>query len=322
MKVIFFGTPPFAAKLLKAVLDQEIEVVAVLTKPDKPQGRSQKPVPCAVKETILAYAPHIPIFQPDRVSSPDFASTLQAFNADLFLVIAYGEILKQHLLDMPRLACINVHGSILPKYRGAAPIQRAILNGEKETGITIMHMVKKMDAGDMIRIARVPIGPNTTYGELTEQLCEASIAPLVEVLLDYQRGEIPDSIPQDPDLVTFAPKIELEDCEIKWNKPASELHNLIRGVNPEPGAWCMALIKGEMKRVRIFRSLVVEDSSGTPESGISAIPGKLMVYKKNKIIVACGNQSLQILEIQPEGKKRMQAAEFINGIAASDFTFL
>lgn len=312
MKIVFFGTPPFAAKLLKAVMDQGqgMEVVAIISKPDKPQGRSQKLHFSAVKETALADAPHIPLYQPEFVSSPEFSPTLAALDADIFLVIAYGEIIKQPLLDMPRLACINVHGSILPKYRGAAPIQRAILHNEKESGVTIMHMVKKMDAGDMIRIVKVPIGPDMTYGELQDQLCEASVKPLLDVLSEYQKGMAPGCTPQDLALVTFAPKIELEDCEIHWQQPALEVHNLIRGVNPEPGAWCYATIKGERKKLKIFRSTLIE--------GLSGAPGTLLEFKKNKMIIACGNHALQILELQPEGKKRMTAAEFINGVAAGD----
>lgn len=314
MKIVFFGTPPFAAKLLKVVLDHGIEVAAIITKPDKPQGRSQKLLYSAVKEAALTYAPHIPLYQPEFVSAPEFAPTLAALDADIFLVIAYGEIIKQHLLDMPRLACINVHGSILPKYRGAAPIQWALLNNEIESGITVTHMVKKMDAGDIIRIAKAPIGPDTTYAELEDQLCQASVTPLLEVLSEYQRGIIPKHTPQDPALVTYAPKIELEDCQIDWHRPALELHGLIRGVNPDPGAWCYALVKGERKRLKIVRSALLE--------GHSAEPGTLLEFKKNKMIVACGNQALQILELQPEGKKRMQAAEFINGIAAADFSLM
>ncbi|MBA3603356.1 MAG: methionyl-tRNA formyltransferase, partial [Parachlamydiaceae bacterium] len=174
MKVVFFGTPPFAAKLLKVLLEQGFSIVAIITKPDKPQGRSKEPLFPAVKETALLYAPNIPLFQPEFVSAPDFAPTLAQFDADLFVVVAYGEIIKQHLLDMPRLGCINVHASILPKYRGAAPIQRAIIGGEEESGVTIMQMVRKMDAGDMIRVAKVPIGQNMIYGELENELCEAA----------------------------------------------------------------------------------------------------------------------------------------------------
>ncbi len=310
MKIVFFGTPPFAAKLLKAVIDHGMDVCAIITKTDKPQGRSQKPLYSAVKEAALTYAPHVPLYQPEIVSSPEFSPKLAALNADIFLVIAYGEILKQPLLDMPRLACINVHGSILPKYRGAAPIQWALLNNEHESGVTIMHMAKKMDAGDIIRIATLPIEKDTTYADLEDQLCQASVKPLLEVLSEYQQGNIPYHTPQDPALVTYAPKIELEDCQIDWHRPALELHCLIRGVNPEPGAWCYALVKNEKKRLKIFRSTLIE--------GPSAEPGTLLEFKKNKIVVACGTQALQILELQPEGKKRMHAAEFINGISAAD----
>lgn len=313
MRIVFFGTPTFASELLNAILDNGFEVVGIVTKPDKPQGRSQKLLYSAVKETALARLPLVPLYQPEIVSSPEFAPTLAALNADLFLVIAYGEILKQHLLEMPRLACINVHGSLLPKYRGAAPIQRAILDGETESGATIMHMVKKMDAGDMIRIVKVPIGPDTTFGELHDLICEASVQPLLDVLSEYRAGKIPQSIPQDPALVTFAPKIELEDCEIDWNRPARELHNLIRGVNPEPGAWCSVSFKGETKKMKIFRSAYVDSPS--------AIPGTLLEFKKNKMIIACGTGALQLLDLQLEGKKRMNAGDFINGVVSTDLTF-
>ncbi len=311
MKVVFFGTPPFAAKLLKALFNKGISVVAIITKPDKPQGRSKKLLFPAVKETALAHFPHLPLFQPEIVSAPEFIPTLAGFNADLFVVVAYGEIIKQHLLDLPRLGCINVHASILPKYRGAAPIQRAIINNEMETGITIMQMVRKMDAGDIIRIAKVPIGKDTTYGELEEELCEASVEPLLAVLQEYQKGIIPDHHPQDPSEVTFAPKIELEDCQIDWNRPAKELHCLIRGVNPEPGAWCYVTIKGEKKRLRIILTTLIEDTSGLVKPA-----GTLLKYDKTGIIIACGNQALQLLELQLEGKRCMNAKEFACGIIA------
>ena len=179
MKVVFFGTPDFAAKTLDFLLHHNVSVAAVITKPDKPLGRSGRPIPTPVKQVALAQTPPIPLFQPEIVSALEFAPTLEAFHADLFVVVAYGEIIKQHLLDMPRLGCINVHASILPKYRGAAPIQHSIINGETETGVTIMHMVKKMDAGDIIQICRVPIHEDTTAGELEEALCDIWVEGII-----------------------------------------------------------------------------------------------------------------------------------------------
>lgn len=313
MKIIFFGTPPFAAEMLKELFMRGVNIVAIVTKPDKVQGRSNQPVPTAVKQMARDCAPDIPVFQPEVVSDPAFAPTLAAFEADLFLVVAYGEIIKQHLLDMPPLGCINVHGSILPKYRGAAPIQHAIINGEIESGITIIHMVKKMDAGDMIRIARVPVGENTTFGELTEQLWKAAIDPLCEVLDEYKQGKIPASEPQDLSQVTFAPKIELEDCRIDWNRPAQEIHNLVRGVNPEPGAWCCVQLRGETKRLRIFRTEV--------DLSVTAAATTLVKCNKEGLVVACGQGGIKILELQLEGKRRMTAKEFSSGVSAEILAF-
>ncbi len=318
MKVVFFGTPPFAAKLLEVLIEQGISIVAIITKPDKPQGRSKKPLFPAVKETALLYAPTIPLFQPEFVSAPGFAPTLAEFHADLFVVVAYGEIIKQHLLDMPRLGCINVHASILPKYRGAAPIQRAIIGGEEESGVTIMQMVRKMDAGDMIRVAKVPIGQNMTYGELEDELCEAAIEPLLAVVREYQNGVIPAHVAQDPLAVTFAPKIELEDCQLDWRRPAAELHCLVRGVNPEPGAWCYVEVKGEKKRLKIVRTTLAEDA----DAYAIGEPGSLLKYDKTGIVIACESGALNILELQLEGKRCMTAKEFACGISADHIILL
>lgn len=312
MKIVFFGTPPFAANLLKILIDKGIDIAAIITKPDKPQGRSHKLVPSAVKQLALEYAPHIPLYQPVIVSDSEFTPTLAEIQADLFVVIAYGEIIKQHLLDMPKLGCINVHASILPKYRGAAPIQRAIIDGEAESGVTIMQMVKKMDAGDIIRIAKVMISQDMTYGELEEELCKASVEPLLSVLNEYANGIIPAHTPQNPSLVTFAPKIELEDCQIDWNLPAKQIHNLIRGVNPEPGAWCYVQAKGEGKRLKIFRSVLVDSPN--------AKPGTILKFSKKGIIIACGSQAIKILELQLEGKRLMKANEFISGMSIENFS--
>lgn len=311
MKVVFFGTPPFAANLLQFLIDNGITVVAVVTKVDKPKGRSKTPSASAVKELTLSLERKIPLLQPESAASEDFASDLQKFNADIFVVVAYGEIIKQHLLDMPRYGCINVHASILPKYRGAAPIQTSIIEGEKETGVTIMQMVKKMDAGDIIKIAKTPIGEETNYGQLDATLCELAKEPLLEVLKEYAQGKIPDHYAQDTNLVTFAPKIELDQCQIDWSQSASDIHNLIRGTYPEPGSWCFVHIKGEKKRLKVHKSQT--------DMNLSGEPGKIIPTNKNTLLVGCKVGALSLIEVQLEGKKKMTIKEFICGIPKDSF---
>lgn len=302
MKTVFFGTPSFAADVLTFLLDHQVNIVAVITKPDRPKGRSGTPVPTPVK--LVAEKHGLPVFQPPIVSDPAFAPTLAQFDADLFVVVAYGEIIKQHLLDMPKKGCINLHASLLPKYRGAAPIQHSILNGDAVTGVTIIHMVKKMDAGDMIKKGEVPIGPDDTLPEIEHKLCVVGSQLFLDVIKMFEVGPV-QAIAQEHEKATLAPKIELEDCEIDWKSPAQHIHNLVRAVTPEPGAWCYVLMRGEKKRLKIFNSRVVP--------GTFATPGEIVSGGKNDLIVACGKDALQIIILQPEGKKAMNAEEFMRG---------
>lgn len=321
MKVIYFGTPHFAANILEVLLQNGINIVAVITKPDRPQGRSGKPVATPVKQVVLTKAPHLPLFQPERVSDLEFSPTLESFNADLFVVVAYGEIIKQHLLDMPALGCINVHASILPKYRGAAPIQWSLINGEEESGITIMQMVKKMDAGDIIKIAKVKIEEDTTFPELEKHLCQAAGPALLEVLAEYQKGMIPEHYSQDHSLVSFSPKIELENCYIDWKSTSQTIHNLVRGVTPDPGAWCYIQLKKEKKRLKIIQTKRVTASNFGLSTELKSTPGSILKYHKEEFIVACGDGALQISQLQLEGKRRMSAEEFIRGIPKEHLNF-
>lgn len=313
MKIVFFGTPRFAAETLRYLLDHGLEVVAVVTKPDRPVGRSARLVATPVKVVAEANKPPIPVFQPEIVSALEFAPTLEQFQADLFVVVAYGEILKQHLLDMPKVACINLHASLLPKYRGAAPIQRCIIDGERETGVTIMHMVKKMDAGDMIKKAIVPIGPNVTYGELEQDLCHVGSQLLLEAIREFD-ASASQRTAQDHSQATLAPKIELEDCQIDWKRPAQEIHNLVRGVNPHPGAWCYVEVKGEKRRLKIIKTLISEEGIGAP--------GEMMSTMSPNLVVCCGEGALKILELQLEGKKAMTAEELMRGMSKGSFNFI
>lgn len=303
MRIVFFGTPQFAADVLKYLIDHQVDVVAVITKPDRPKGRSSELIPTPVK--LVAQAFSIPIHQPELVSAPEFAETLQAYHADLFVVVAYGEIIKQHILDMPAMGCINMHASLLPKYRGAAPIQRSIINGETKTGITIMYMVRKMDAGDIIKMVEVPIGTNTTYGELEKTLCDVGSKVLLEVIHQFEKGSV-QRLEQDHTQATLAPKIELEDCEIKWSLPAQAIHNLVRGVNPHPVAWCYVKIGDQQKRLKILSTRLLHERSGEP--------GTILSTLKEGLIVACGEGAVQILQLQLEGKKAMAAEELIHGL--------
>lgn len=307
MKVVFFGTPPFAAEALRLLLGggAGIEICAVITKPDKPQGRSATLIPPPVK--IVALEHHIPVFQPAIVSDPSFASTLEAFTPDLFVVVAYGEIIKQHLLDMPAKGCINLHASLLPAYRGAAPIQRCIIEGGKESGVSIMHMVKKMDAGDVITTVTVAIGPEMNFGQLEEKLCKLGCPALVTVVQAIAEGAVIPALPQDHASATYAPKIELEECELRWKSSAEQLHNLVRGTNPYPGAWCTVYLRGVKKQLKIWRTLPISE-------GISNAPPGTLLSAGSDMLVACGIGALQICELQLEGRRRMSAEEFFRGL--------
>lgn len=312
MKIVYFGTPQFAGDVLSYLLKNGIEVVAVVTKPDRPQGRSATLIPTPVKS--VAESIPLPVFQPEIVSAADYAPILEAFKADLFVVVAYGEIIKQHLLDMPKVACINLHASLLPTYRGAAPIQRCIINGERETGITIMHMAKKMDAGDIINMQTVPIGPDMTYGELEKELCQVGSELLLQTIQQFERKET-TRIEQDHSLATFAPKIELEDCQINWNKPVNVIHNLVRGVNPHPGAWCFVNVKGQNKRLRIISTKVISQETSHPT-------GQIVLSDKHGLQISCGKGILNLLQVQLEGKKAMSANEMMRGFPSGSLEFL
>lgn len=315
MRIVFFGTPAFAADLLHFLVKQGEEIVAVVTKPDKPQGRSKHPVPSAVKEAALAL--NLPLHQPVRCSHIDFAPTLAAYEADLFLVVAYGEIIKDHLLNMPPLGCINVHASLLPAYRGAAPMQRALMAGEPYSGVTIMDMVREMDAGDMLDTARVEIPLDMDCSALELALRAASKAPLLSILKRLKHKEPITRQKQDSSQVTFAAKVEREDCCVNWNLPALTLHNLIRGANPEPGAWASiyfneAAVKKELK---IWKSWPHDEVP--PE--LEKEPGKWIRTNQGTLLIACGDGALELLEVQPEGKKRMRVQDWLRGAALFHF---
>lgn len=309
MKIIFFGTPAIAAEVA-AYLEQRAEVLAVVTQPDRPKGRSGKPQPSPVKEFALEKG--IPIYQPERASDPSFITEMASWRADFFVVVAYGQILRQALLDLPLYEPINLHGSLLPKYRGAAPIQRAIIEGEKRTGIAVMKMVREMDAGDVYAMQELIIGPDETAGELARRMAEVGGPLLWEALSSIMEGA-GQPIPQDPAKVTFAHKIETEECRIDWSRPAEQVHNLIRGVSPHPGAWTRASLSGEAKRMKIFRTSLLQEPREAP--------GSVIPLSRREFAIACGLGAVQIHSLQLEGKKAISSEAFLQGVSLEGNSF-
>lgn len=303
MRIVFFGTPPVAAKILSSLFETEHEIVAVISRPDKPKGRSKKLAPTAVKEYVQLHHPETPLYQPTKVSSEESISLIRSFDPDLFVVVAYGAILKQNLLDVPKLLPINIHFSLLPKYRGAAPMQRSIMAGEKETGVTFMAMDAGMDTGDILRVEKIPLGENQTLQELELALTKLSRATFPKFLQDLEAGKI-ERHAQKHEHATHAAKIEKEDCEIDFSKPAEQVHNQIRALSPQPGAYTRVETQGKLLRLKIFRTQVI-DQTGSP--------GQVTSYTPDELIISCGEKSLQILDLQLEGKKPMRASDFVRG---------
>lgn len=312
MRIVFFGTPAFAASILDFLLKKPIEIVAIVTKPDKPKGRSLVMQPTAVKLTAQNNAPHIPFFQPPKASAPEFAEILQQFKADLFVVVAYSEIIKENLLQMPRLGCINIHASLLPKYRGAAPIQRCLIAGEQESGVTIIKMVKELDAGDMLAAEKCHIPIDMDAGELSEALCQLGQKLVWQVIQNYANDQV-IAVPQNHAQATFAPKVNSADGLINWSKPAVEIHNLIRGLTPRPGAWCIVNIKNQPKRIIIKKTQIINDTTQYGNSG--------SILEQPGLVVSCGQGALKILELQLEGRKSIAADEFIRGFDKNNLIF-
>ncbi len=305
LRVLFFGTSSFAARICQFLLQNQVEIVAVVTRPDRPRGRNLESSFSPVKEFCLKHAASIPVHQPEVVSTPESIAELKKYQADLFLVVAYGEIIKQELLDVPKLGCINIHGSLLPLYRGAAPIQRALMDGVSETGITIIAMNSKMDAGDILKMGKIPVPLEMTYGELEPLLCDLGGRLALETVHDMERG-ICNKIAQDHTLATRALKITPQDEIINWKQGALQIHNQIRALSPRPGAATTVLLQGSKRRLKILRSYPLVDQTGGP--------GELLKFSKEEWVVGCGQGALSILRVQLEGKKEMPARDFFVGL--------
>ena len=299
MKLIYFGTPQFAVPALQTLLDSRHEVVGVVSQPDRPSGRGQKLQPTPTK--LLADSRGVRVLQPARLKSDDFLSSIRALTPDLGVVAAYGRILPDGLLAIPRLGMINIHASLLPQYRGAAPVHRAVINGDLETGVSIMRVVTELDAGPVFAMARRPIGPAETTPEVAHALAELGARLVLEVVEQLANGD-PEPTPQDESRATYAPKIEKHEGAIDWALPAARIHNLVRGLQPWP--LVSAMLDGA--RVLIHRTEAV--GSRTTVAGGTLLP------TDGELFVAAGDGGmLRILQIQPEGRRPMGGREFLAG---------
>lgn len=296
LKVIFAGTPDFAAKHLSALLDSEHDVIAVYTQPDRPAGRGKKLTASPVK--VLGEENGIPVYQPESLKDTEAQNELAALNADIMVVVAYGLLLPTAVLQAPTLGCINVHGSILPKWRGAAPIQRAIWAGDTETGVTIMQMDEGLDTGDMLHIATLPIEMTDTSATLYEKLAHLGPAALVDVLNTFE-SFTPEK--QDDSIVTYAKKLSKEEALIDWRDDAAQIERNIRAFNPWPVAW----MKIDEHNIKVWSADVVAINEAVS-------PGTIISATKEGITIATGNGALRITSLQIPGKKALPAADVIN----------
>lgn len=301
MRIVFMGTPDFAVGSLQALCESgKHEILAVVTQPDRPKGRGNKLLQTPVKEYALEQG--LTVYQPQKVKTPEFVELLHELQPELIVVAAFGQFLSKEILELPKYGCINVHASLLPKYRGAAPIQYAIIKGEKESGVTIMQMDIGMDTGAMLDKVVVPIEENTTMGELHDALREQGATLLLEVIDKLAAGTAVAE-PQDNEQATYATLLDRSMEHIDWSKTAQEVHNLIRGFNPAPSTFTK-LPNG--KSLKIWGSKMTGKSS-------AAAAGTVIETGKHSFFVACGEGVLEITEVQPESKKRMPAQVFLNG---------
>jgi methionyl-tRNA formyltransferase len=303
-KVVFMGTPDFSVPSLQALIETQ-NVVGVVTQPDKPAGRGQQLTPSPVK--VLAQAAGIPVYQPKSLRTEAAAEPLRQWAPDVIVVAAFGQILRPHVLDLPPHGCLNVHASLLPRWRGAAPIQRAIMAGDGETGVCIMRMDEGLDTGPVCLMERVAIGPDETAGALHDRLAAIGADLMVRALAALSRGGL-DARPQADDGVTYAAKIDKAEAHIDWSRPAAVLHDHVRGLSPFPGAW----FAGPDGRTRV-KVLRAEQGRG------EGPPGTVL---DDALTVACGDGALRLIEVQREGKGVMIAADLLRGFPVPPGTVL
>ena len=297
MRIVFMGTPDIAATCLKKLLDDGFDVAAVYTQPDRPKNRGMKLAFSPVKEVAISAG--LPVYQPENFRDEETVEQLRALQPDVVAVVAYGRILPQSVLDIPPKGCINIHASVLPEYRGSAPYQWAVLDGREESGVTAMYLCREMDAGDIIDIAKTPIGPNETAGELLDQLAVLGADILSKTMGRMAEGPV-ERIPQDAAKATYAPMLDKTMCPIDWTKTAQQVHNQVRGLHPWPVA--TAELAGTKFKIH---ATVVTEGNGTP--------GQILALTKTGLQVACGEGAVEIRSLQAEGGKRMNAPDYFRG---------
>ena len=307
MRILFMGTPEISAICLKALIDNGHNVVATVTREDKPRGRGNVMTPTPTKVLALEYG--IPVYEPKTLKDEAFAELLREIDPELIAVVAYGKILPPSVLEYPKYGCVNLHVSLLPKYRGAAPMQRAIMEGERETGVTVMYMAEGLDTGDIISVSKFPIGPEDNFEDIHDRSASVGGELLSKTLYDIEEGRATRT-PQDDSLATYAAKIEKADCKIDFSKSASVLDCMIRGTTPIPGAF--AYLNGKM--LKIAKAVPI-NLNGAPGEVLSADG-----VGEGSFVVACGVGALRVTSVIPEGKGKMSAGDFIRGrkIAVGD----
>ncbi len=308
MRIVFMGTPDFAVPTLNKLYESEHEIAAVFTQPDKPKGRGYKLAPPPVK--VLALEHGTPVYQPDSLKKqPEMWDVLKEIAPDVIVVAAYGKILPKKVLDIPKYHCVNVHGSLLPKYRGAAPIQWSVLNGDDETGITTMLMGEGLDTGDILLQRSTPIGENETAAELFDRLAEIGADLLIETLEKLEKGEI-TPVKQDEELATYASILTKDMCMIDFNKPVKEVHKKICGLSD----WPCAVTTLDGKRLKVFRSQIVKDKTPGQQAGT--------VVDTKQFCVCCADGVIKLTEVQAEGSKRMRSEDYLRGKPITPGTIL
>ncbi|MBP1764760.1 MAG: Methionyl-tRNA formyltransferase [Firmicutes bacterium] len=300
LRIVFMGTPDFAVPCLDRLVRDEHQIIAVVTQPDRPKGRGRHFTPSPVKEYAQEY--NLPVLQPEKIKDPGFMEQLAVLQPDVIVVVAFGQFLPQRLLDLPSLGCINVHASLLPKYRGAAPIHWAIMNGETSTGVTTMYMDSGMDTGDMILKRETPISPDENTGQLHDRLSSLGAGLLAQTLELAVENKAPRT-PQNSEEASYAPLLTRQIEAIDWKRSAMEIHNQVRGLNPWPGAYCLY----NDRTLKIWRTHIQETV------GIFAAPGCIVAVERDCLLVAAGNGTICIDEVQPQNKRRMGVGDFSTG---------
>ncbi len=300
MRLLFFGTPDFASQCLRKILSSKHSVEAVVTAPDRPAGRGRRVTQTAVK--TLAHSQGLEVLQPERLKDPSFLEKLEAFGADIFCVVAF-RILPEEVFSMPPEGCVNLHASLLPKYRGAAPINWALINGESETGLTTFFIRRKVDTGEIILQEKLEIGPDETFGSLHDRMADKGGELLIRTLDMIESGKV-TTMEQDDSQASSAPKIYPEMGRVDWTKSAHEIHNLVRGLSPRPAAFSYL----DQKRITLLLTeLATDDPIGQKPGSV------IMADSRNGIVVSCGKDSLKLLQLKPESGKAMAGAEFVRG---------